>query len=363
VTTTVDVYQRCGPLAPAWDELADEVGASPYLRAGWIDRWWLTLGRGRLELVALRRAGELVGVAPLYRSQGVLRTVCNDNSAEMGFLAVDERAATDLAAAVLDRVTSRVCLVDVDTALPGFAECERLARRRGMPVVADVVTASPWIDLAGGIAGVDARLGGSTRRGARRARRLLEERGGVTVEVCDGTTGLDAALREGFAVEASGWKGRNGSAITSRPHTEAFYRGVARWAAEQGWLTVALLRLDGRAVGFVLDITVGGRTHGIKTGFDEALASCSPGTVVLHDALARACSRGSTRYHMGGPMVPFKKRWSSGADDVGRLRVFATSPAGRAGHLALERGVPAAARASAWAGRAGDAARRLVATP
>lgn len=352
MTTTVDVYDRCGPLAPAWDELADHLGAPPFLRAGWVDRWWLTLGRGRLEVVAVRRGGELVGVAPLHRSRGVLRTVCNDSSAEMGFLAVDECAAHELAAAVLDRVTTRVCLVDVDTTLPGFAECERLARHRGMPVVAEVVAASPWIDLAGGIAGVEARLGSRTRRGARRARRLLEERGTLSVEVCDGTTGLDAALRDGFTVEASGWKGRNGSAITSRPHTEAFYRGIARWAAEQGWLSVALLRLDGRAVGFVLDITAGGRTYGIKTGFDEALASCSPGTVVIHDALDRACDRGSTRYHMGGPMVPFKERWSSGADDVGRLRVFGTGPTGRVGHLALARGVPVAARASAWAGRA-----------
>src|SRR4030095_4180878 len=45
-----------------------------------------------------------------------------------------------------------------------------------------------------------------------------------TFELADGRERLEELLAEAFGVEASGWEGAEGTAITSRPETLRFYR-------------------------------------------------------------------------------------------------------------------------------------------
>ena len=98
----------------------------------------------------------------------------------------------------------------------------------------------------------------------------------------DGRDGLDSLLTEGFAIESAGWKAAGGTAIVSRAETEGFYREVAAWAAQRGWLRLAFLRLDGRALAFEFAIEEGGVYYALKSGFDPAYRAFSPGTLLIH---------------------------------------------------------------------------------
>jgi hypothetical protein len=71
------------------------------------------------------------------------------------------------------------------------------------------------------------------------------------------------------AIEASGWKGERGAAIISRPETRSFYTEVSRWAARNGWLRLAFLRLDGRALAFQCGLEDGGTHYFLKGGFRQ----------------------------------------------------------------------------------------------
>ena len=52
---------------------------------------------------------------------------------------------------------------------------------------------------------------------------------------------LDELLDEGFRVEGSGWKQRQGTAVADNPHIGRFYRKFAAWAAERGWLRTSAI--------------------------------------------------------------------------------------------------------------------------
>jgi CelD/BcsL family acetyltransferase involved in cellulose biosynthesis len=197
-------------------------------------------------------------------------------------------------------------------------------RRHGYWVAASLRQRSPVLTLAGGWDRYEAGLGHNLRRNVRRHRRRLEEHGLVRLDVHDGPDALDEVLTEAFRLEASGWKGDARSAIDARPATRRFYRDVARLAGDRGWLLLAALRLDGRAVAVDLCLEHAGLHHVVKTAYDESLASLSPGLLLRHEMIRRAFEHGLTRYELLGGTEPWKLAWTQEADD--RLRVRALAP-------------------------------------
>jgi CelD/BcsL family acetyltransferase involved in cellulose biosynthesis len=325
----VEVLDRCAPVAQAWDELADELGASPFLRPGWIERWWRAFGAGTLELVVARRHGRLVGVAPMWRHRSLLRTASNAHSLEAGFLAVDPTVERALSRTVLQRTTTRLSLVLADAHLPGLAACRAQARHAGMPVIETVLERSPWIDATASWDVYESGLSKNFRKDLARRRRRLSEAGHVELRTVDGTAGVDTAVQEFLAAESANWKGREGTAVACRPDTLAFYTDVARWAAERGWLRIRTLRLDDRPMAVEYVLTAGGTLHSLKSGYDEAFASYSPGMLLFH-AIVRDAFEDPTvgRIDLGGADEPYKLRWASEVRERTLLQAFARSAPG-----------------------------------
>jgi CelD/BcsL family acetyltransferase involved in cellulose biosynthesis len=237
-------------VADDWQRLADATGAAPFLRPGWLAAWWAAFGSGRPEIVALRRPdGALAALIALCRRLGRVLSSTNWHSPLYGMVAAGQEAAAALAATLFERRPFEVSLGFVDGAAPeldlyraaaaaaGYRMLERTMQRSPY-----VVTTGTWDEFA------QERLSRNRRSQLGRARRRMEREGRVTLELADGRERLDEVLEEAFRIEASGWKGRNGTAITSRPDTRRFYRDVARLAAGEGWLRIAFLRLDGHAV-------------------------------------------------------------------------------------------------------------------
>ena len=179
---------------------------------------------------------------------------------------------------------------------------------------------------------------------SRRRRRRLSEEGELSFDSNNGREGLDALLEEGFRVEASGWKGEAGTAILSREETRRFYTEIARWSAERGWLRLAFLRLDGRAIAFQYLIEHGGVVSQLKGGFDEEYRKFAPGTLLVQEVIARAFDSEARRYEFLGADEPFKLEWATARHDRNLLQAFAPTVAGRVDRAAFEYGRPAAKR-------------------
>ena len=338
---TVERLEAAGPIAQEWEDLASRVGVWPDLRPGWIEAWWRAFGEGRLEILAARSGGELVGVLPLVRRGRRVESPTNWETSLFGLVAAGPDAAAALADAVFAGRPRVVSLRFVDPAeLEPF---RRAARGRGYRVTERLMQRAPYLELTGEWEGIVSHLGRSLRANLRRRRRRLEEQGDLTLQVADGTENLQALLEEGWLVEGTDWKLKEGTAIRSSPETLGFYGEVSRWAAEQGILRLAFLRLDGRPIAFDLCFEDGGVHWLVKTGFDAEHRNLSPGNILRHDMIKRAFDLGLTRYEFLGGEEAYKADWTDRAHDRLHVQAFAPTPLGLARRLA-ERVRPAAGR-------------------
>jgi CelD/BcsL family acetyltransferase involved in cellulose biosynthesis len=323
--STVSI-ERLAEVECEWDELADRAGAAPFARPGWVSAWWRAFGRGRLEIHAARDAeGRLVAVLPLTRRLGALASTTNWHSHASGLLARDPAGAAQLVTGLLGARPRRLAL--------GFLcpeDVERVrgaAERGGYRLLERTQQRSPCIALDGDWERYERALGSKRRSDLRRRRKLLDQQGAVTLDVVSG--GLpDTLLAEGFSVEAAGWKGRDGTAIRAHAATLAFYTDVARWAAERGWLRLAFLRLDGRALAFDLALEHAGTHYLLKTGFDPEHREHAPGKLLRLGMLERAFRGGLRAYEFLGADVPWKREWTEATRPRVLVQAFRPSPLG-----------------------------------
>lgn len=324
----VAVYHELAPVEHEWDELCSRAGAPPFLRPGWVGAWWRAFGEGTVEVLAVRENGRLTAVAPLSRCDGVLRSIADEHGIESGIVAENGAAARELSGALVERVEGRASLLFVDPTRTGLAELRDSAGARRCRALVRTATRSPYVAVGGDWPGYERRLGTKLLADLRRRRRRLEEQGAVSIELGDGGDRVDELLSEGFAVEASGWKGTAGTAIASDVATAGFYRETAQWARSRGWLHLAFLRLDGRAVAFEFAVRDGATHYRVKVGFDPAHREHAPGKLLLHRVLEDSFASGVTRFDFLGDDDAYKLEWSTGLRDLVLVQLFARDVTG-----------------------------------
>lgn len=320
-----------------WDLLADRLDASPFLRPGWVLAWWRAFGAGRLELLELRRSSGLAALLPVVHRHGAIFSPTNWHTPEFAPLYHDG-CAEELIGQLFAR---RRPLVELGWITVGHSSLQLLdaaAKAAGYDLLVSVRERSPCVAVEGDWPSYDQGLSGNLRRDLRRRRRRLEERGTVSLEVID----RPSALAEAYALESLGWKGRRRSAMQSRWRTAAFYREIADWAAERGWLRLVFLRLDGRPLAFHYALEAGGSYYALKGGFDPAFSAYSPGALMIYATLERAFEEGLKSYELLGGDELYKQRFTTSARTRVVVRAFAPTPLGRLGHVMEKRGRPLA---------------------
>src|SRR4051794_15562510 len=298
--TTVD-WEEMAALSPEWDELAAAVDAGPFQRPGWFEAWLRAFGRGREpKVLAARREGRLVGALPMFRRGGAAVSPTNWHTPSFDAVAADDEAIQALGHELVASVSSRLDLSFLDLERPLARLCLDAAKGAGRRVICRPVLRSPYVQLEGDFDAYEETLETKFRRETARRRRRLEEQGRLEIAFTDGSEELETQLREGFAVEASGWKAEHGSAIASHPETEAFYSDVASWAADRGWLQLGFLRLDGRALAFSFLLVLADTMHVVKVGFDPEYRKFAPGSLLTRASIQRAFEQGLSCYDFLG---------------------------------------------------------------
>ena len=325
-----------------WEALADQLDAAPFLRPGWIAAWWRAFGDGRLEVLAARRGEDLLAVLPVVHRRGTTSSPSNWHTPAFGPLYAESSSG----AAVLEELfTQRAHLVSISflpSVEPHLNELCVAAKKAGYRVSVRVIQRSLAVVVSEEWSAFERSLSGNLRRDLGRCRRRLDELGSVTVDVTEGSAGLDARLAEAFALERSDWKDRRRTAIVSRPETASFYTEVARWAARRGALRLIFLRLSDRPIAFHLALEDGGVYFPLKGGFDPAFAAYSPGKLMIHATLERAFAVGLERYEFLGDNDDYKRRWATEECDTMLFQAFAPSLLGRANRAAFVYGRPLA---------------------
>jgi CelD/BcsL family acetyltransferase involved in cellulose biosynthesis len=335
-------------LLAAWERLADDVHASPFLYPGFVLAWWRAFGRPPLSVVVTREDERVVALLPLVARGGVLASPANWHTPETGLLAADEDAAAELVRALLARGPRRLALAFLDGAAELTDALRRTARSAGYRLVERRLANAPFLDLDGDWEAFEREaIPARDRRSLNRRARRLAEQGRVWLDVSDGAGELEERYAEIVRIEQLGWKGERGTAVGSRPETLAFYRELARWAAERGWLRLQVLRLDEAPLAVAYAIEAHGVLHSMKTGYDPAHRSAGPGVMLMRETIRRGYEDGLRRIELLGDEEPYKRMWSSGARERIALQAFSRSPRGRFEHLLFARGLPLAKRLGA----------------
>jgi hypothetical protein len=126
------------------------------------------------------------------------------------------------------------------------------------------------------------------RKELRRLERRLGELGRVEYDSLTPTSTVEKWIDEFLQLEASGWKGRTGSALGTVEAVRSFFTSAAMGAYRRGRLMMLALRLDGQAIAMKCNFVGSAGGYSVRIAFDEAFARYSPG-VLLELANIREC--------------------------------------------------------------------------
>jgi CelD/BcsL family acetyltransferase involved in cellulose biosynthesis len=341
------VYESIDELRPEWDRLAARVSAPLFMRSGWFSAWVAAFEPRGFRVVAARRDGRLAGVMPVVAGRRVL-SATNLHTPLYAPVAEDLDTLRDLICGALTLRHGGLDMNYVPRAGATAAVLRDLAGDRGLRSMEIEIARQPYVDTSECWSQYLATLPRKHLKEVGRLRRRLGEQGALELSLEETSA---EALDEGLRIEDSGWKADAGSAILCCPRTELFYRRVADWARQEGWLKLALLRLDGRAIAFDLCVQAGGAVCALKGGFDPQLRRFGPGTLLTYESLARAfAAEDIVSYEFLGTDEPYKLVWTQHCRPLARIQLFGPTPGGAARYVARRHLRPAAKWAAGYVG-------------
>lgn len=348
--------RRLAEIAQPWRELLGP-GATPFDRPEWFAAWWSAFAGGAdLRVCTIWRAERLVAVLPLQqRSRHELTALANDHSPLFRPLAADASALLEVVAAALGSGTEALALVGVPEDDPCLGVLRRRVEHVDMRPLPEPAHTSPIVETGGDLAAW--RAASKPRWGAplERFRRKMARDHEAQLAIVEAPDDLERALTRGLTVEASGWKGKQGTAILSSPASEAFYRDIARTFHERGELLLSGIELDGELAAFDLTVLHGNRLHLLKTGFDERFRKLAPGLVMRLSVIERCFELGIEAHELLGGDTEWKRKFSTTARSHVSFRAFPSGPGGTGRYLyrSVARPLLKRVRERAW-----DTARR-----
>ena len=312
-------------LAAEWERIAEEDAAGEaFYRPEWPHAFLRAFTpSAKLVVVSAWSGSDLRAVLPLIRVTSFLIGlpvrklvgVANIHCCRLGLALAPHEEREQLLRAMWDEVKSLPGwdLLDFDYVLEAngvdkFSQCavsdsypvSRIRAWQSLHLSFNVAQGeTPWLD------GTRPKF----RSNLRRARRQLEERGKVTTshfDMADAT-----ALEKFYQLEASGWKGKQGTAIACDPRTRQFYDDVAQASARARVLALDFLELDGKPIAAHFAFQFHGRYCLAKAAYDETYQRYGPGQLLVHEVLSQSRERGIRELDFVGPATWDESRWGS----------------------------------------------------
>jgi CelD/BcsL family acetyltransferase involved in cellulose biosynthesis len=175
-------------------------------------------------------------------------------------------------------------------------------------------------------------ISGSFKRNLRRLSRRAAQTAPLTYWSVHEYVELIEALPRFFAIEASGWKGGEGTAIACDGTLMAFYGRLVEEFGARGQCSINFLRHGDKDVAAQFCLQMGGATNLLKIGFDEAHADIAPGNLIMERTIRACCEDTQIRYVSFVTNPNWDHVWKPLSELVWEYQVFNTSPYGRALH-------------------------------
>jgi CelD/BcsL family acetyltransferase involved in cellulose biosynthesis len=133
-------------------------------------------------------------------------------------------------------------------------------------------------------------LGGKKLKELRRQRNRLAEHGAIRFEVARTKATVAAAIEIFLTLEASGWKGKRGTALRQDDGDAGFIRRATKGLAETGQCEIVTLHAGDTPVAAAIVLRHQDRAFYFKLGIDERFAKFSPGVQLTLELTRHLCA-------------------------------------------------------------------------
>lgn len=175
------------------------------------------------------------------------------------------------------------------------ATLRSVAEARGLPLATTSLMQRPFLESTlDGEAYLRKSLSSHHYREFRRLYRRLGDHGKVEHVVARSQADIRAGAETFLALEASGWKGRERTAMAIDRYRAAFAREAIDRLAEHDLCRIHMLTLDGKAIAALIVFVEAGVAYTWKTAYDENYANYSPGTLLMIEV---------TKQHLDDPNI------------------------------------------------------------
>jgi len=321
---TLDDHASFLRLEPIWNELLEQSGISfPFATHEWVRTWIEHFGADQRIHVLLVKSGQtVVAIVPLMLRRGwmyglpVMRLQSIHNVYTERFDFIVNRSPDEIYPVIWQHLLTRAPhwdvleLRQVPADSPTLAHLTRLAAADRHPTQSWHSCDSPYIAVEGSWESYRRSLGRKHRANLSNRQGRLSRMGRIEVEVIESAEEAEAALADGWMLEAAAWKGEAGTAVGCLPHVRAFYEAFATRAARRGWLRLYFLKLDGQRIAFCYGLCFRNRTFKVKAGYDPRYASCSPSTALCSRMIEEAFQSGREEVDFLGVNEEWKQAWT-----------------------------------------------------
>jgi CelD/BcsL family acetyltransferase involved in cellulose biosynthesis len=290
-------------------------GALPFQAPGWLLPWWRHFAPGALFVLAARREGQLVGLAPGYIEDGALgRRILplgislSDHLDVLTDPACPDEALQALAAAAGSR-RDAWDVWELEELLPD-AKALRMPLPPGFQDNVEQQKACPFLPLPEGPVSLAAILPRAKRRHLNLARNRAARAGAVRIETADAGS-IVAALEHLFRLHRIRWESRGGTGVLAPDAVQAFQRAAVPGLHAAGLVRIHLLFIAGQVAAAQYELVRGERVSVYLTGFDPAFEYESPNVILLAHAIELAIAEGRREVDFLRGQEPYKYEWGA----------------------------------------------------
>lgn len=346
--TRIDAEILFLALAEEWRELVASTHVPTlFLSHQWFDAAWQWAKRdSEFWLITVRQNDRLIGLCPLVRRHTQYRGLA---LRKLEFLTVPDTQLCDVivAPALAEPVSQAIArflaeqkhewdmielrLLPVDSVAARYIA--PALKQAGIRSLLEASGENPWIDLSQGWDTFYAARSRSLKKKNNLIANRLRKAGQIEIEWMrpsrNDQMNYAAALQTVIDISAKSWKQDTGNSL-DQPGPNAFIQRLSQRAAEQGWLSVWLLRLDGKPLAMEYQLADEAHVYALRADFDSACPQeLSPGSYLNMQLLERHFQTGLTQYCMGPGDNPYKYRWADRAHALHRLAGYSPTLKGR----------------------------------
>lgn len=165
---------------------------------------------------------------------------------------------------------------------------------RGLICVKDYDGNGSYLPITGGFESFTKNLSPNFSRNVAKSRKKLSKLPDNRVTFLTGSDANQESFRQFLKVEASGWKGKAGTAILMSPQLVNFYDNLVRKLSSMGNLELHFLEAENKYIAAQMAVKMGRTLALLKIGYDESYSFCSPGNILFEKTVERAYASNDT---------------------------------------------------------------------